>query len=339
MEDELDAISRGELGHLEYLKQFYFGNGHPGLKQQLKNKIDEIDARDVSRVFIGKPDAPGEEGEPIYVRVGRYGPFLEQGERRAALREDMQPDEVNVASALDMLDKAAVGDEPLGICPDTHKPVFLKVGRFGPYVQRGTPEDDEKPQNASLLKGMEQEDINLELALKLLTLPRTLGGDPKSSEPVVVHNGRYGPYVKCDTETRSLPADVSPLEVTLEQALELLAQPKTRRGGAAQKKEPIKVFDASPVTGEPVQLLEGRYGPYVTDGTTNASIPKGTSTEEVELDFALDLLAVRAAKGPTKKKAKKKAAKKKAPKKKAAKKKTTKKKAAKKKAVKKKATE
>jgi len=338
MEDELDAISRGEMGHLDYLKQFYFGNGHPGLKEQLKNKVDEIDARDINRVLIGKPDASGEEGEPIYVRVGRYGPFIEHGERRASLREDMQPDELNVATALDLLDKAAQGDEPLGICPDTHKPVFLKVGRFGPYVQRGTPEDEEKPQNASLLKGMEQEDVNLELALKLLTLPRTLGEDPKNNEPVVAHNGRYGPYIKCDAETRSLPADVSPLDVTLEQALELLSQPKTRRGGrGAAKKEPIKVFDESPVTGNPVQLLDGRYGPYVTDGETNASIPRGTSTDEVQFEFALDLLAVRAAKGPAKKKkAKKKATKKKAAKKKTAKK-TTKKKAAKKKTTKKKA--
>ncbi|HYW80820.1 MAG TPA: type I DNA topoisomerase, partial [Thermoguttaceae bacterium] len=152
MEDELDAISRGEMSNVEYLKSFYFGNGKPGLKEQLKNKIDEIDARSVCQVLIGKPDGQGEAGEEIYVRVGKYGPFLQQGERRASLLENMPPDEVTLQSALELLDKAAQGDEPLGICPETHKPIFLKVGRFGPYVQRGTAEDDEKPKNASLLK-------------------------------------------------------------------------------------------------------------------------------------------------------------------------------------------
>ena len=161
MEDELDAISRGEMNHLDYLRQFYFGNEHPGLKQLLQDKVNEIDARDVCRISLGKPDAgqvanlPGDDqraGE-IFVRVGRYGPFLEQGERRASLPERLPPDELTLPAALEMLDKAGQGDEPLGLCPDTHKPVFVKVGRFGPYVQRGTAEDDEKPQNASLAQG------------------------------------------------------------------------------------------------------------------------------------------------------------------------------------------
>ncbi|MEE8450561.1 MAG: DNA topoisomerase, partial [Thermoguttaceae bacterium] len=334
MEDELDAISRGEISHVEYLKTFYFGNGTPGLKAQLKNKIDEIDARSVCQVLIGKPDAEGEAGEEIYVRVGKYGPFLQQGERRASLLENMPPDEVTLEAALELLDKAALADEPLGICPETHKPIFLKVGRFGPYVQRGTAEDDEKPKNASLMKGMEPEDVDIEVALKLLSLPRRVGEHPESKEPIEAFNGRYGPYIKCVDETRSLPEDVSPLDVTVEQAVELLAKPKPGRG-AANKKEPIKVFDVSPVTEQPIQLLEGRYGPYVTDGTTNASIPRGTSTDEVTFELALDLLKVRAEKGPAKKKAKKKATKKKATKKKAAKKKATKKKTVKKKAAKK----
>ena len=330
MEAELDAISRGELGHVEYLKAFYFGNKHPGLKEQLKNKIQEIDARSVCQILLGTPEGAGEE-EKIYVRVGRYGPFLEQGDRRASLPDNMPPDELTIPVALELLEKAAHGDEPLGVCPDTHKPVFIKVGRFGPYVQRGTPEDDEKPQNASLLKGMEPEDINLETALKLLSIPRTLGDhpDPEQSEPVMAFNGRYGPYVKCGDETRSLPGEISPLDVTLAQALELLAQPKVRRGGG-QTKEPIKTFDVSPVTEEPVRLMEGRYGPYVTDGTTNASLPKGTDQDEVTFEYALTLLQARAAKGPSRR-ARKKTTKKKATKKKATKKKATKKKAAKKK--------
>ena len=327
MEDDLDAISRGEAEQQDYLERFYFGNGAPGLKRQLENKNEEIDARSISRFLIGTPT--GDAGtEPIYVRVGRYGPFLEQGERRASLPEDMPPDELTVAVAVDLLDKAEVGDEPIGFCPETNRPVFLKTGRFGPYVQLGSVDESEKPKNASLLKGIEPEDVNLDVALKLLSLPRTLGNHPENGHPVVAHNGRFGPYVKCDAETRSLPAELSPIDVTLEQALELLAQPKTRRGRGTPK-EPLKVLDTSPVTNEPIKLLDGRYGPYVTDGESNASLPKGTSPEDLTFDQAVQLLAERAKKAPAKKK------KAKASKKKKATKKTTKK-AAKKKAAKRK---
>ena len=319
MEDDLDAISRGEAEHLEYLNKFYFGNGTPGLKPQLENKVEEIDARDVSRFLIGKPDS-GEHQEDVYVRVGRYGPFLEQGERRASLRDDMAPDELTLTVAAELLDKAAQGDEPLGTCPETNRPVFLKEGRFGPYVQLGAIEEGEKPKNASLLKGIEPADVTLDVALQLLSLPKTLGNHPQSGEPVISSNGRYGPYIKCGEETRSLPAEKSPIDVTLDEALALLAQPKPQRGRGAPK-EPLKTFEASPVTNEPIRLLEGRYGPYVTDGTTNASLPKGTSIEDTTFQIAVNLLAERAAKGPAKKK---KAAKKKtaATKKTAAKRKT-----------------
>lgn len=352
MEDDLDAISRGETGHIEYLDNFYFGNGKPGLKKQLENKIDEIDPAKISRIFIGKPDG----GEDVFVRVGRYSPYVEQGERTASLPDETPPDEVTLEAALKLLEQAALADEPLGICPDTQKPVYLKTGRFGPYIQRGSTDDEEKPQNAGLLKGMEPEKVDFETALKLLSLPRTLGvhppmppvtdkegkekKDPRSDNEIQAFNGRYGPYVKCGTETRSLPEDISPLEVTFEKAVELLAQPKRR--GRTTPKEPIKVFEKpSPVTEKPVQILDGRFGPYITDGTTNISVRKGMVVEEITYDEALQLLEEKAAQGPPKKKkaAKKKAAKKKsttkkkAPaKKKAAKKKsTTKKKAAKKK--------
>jgi DNA topoisomerase-1 len=321
MEDELDAISRGEMGSLDYLRAFYYGDGHPGLKPQLAKKADEINAREVNRILIGKPA----DGPEVYVRVGQYGPFAEQGERRASLPDKMAPDELTLQVARELLDKAAKGDEPLGACPQTGKPVFLKIGRFGPYVQRGTT-DDEKPQRASLLKGMKPEDVTLELALRLLTLPREVGLHPETGLPVTAQTGRFGPFVKCDSETRSLPEAISPLEVTLAQALEILAQPKLRRG-AAPRKEPLQVFSASPVTQQPVQLLDGRYGPYVTDGVTNASLPKAMAPSEVTLEKALDLLAARAALGPSKKTARRtarKAAYRKAPKK-AAKKKTSKK--------------
>ncbi|MEX2168060.1 MAG: type I DNA topoisomerase [Pirellulales bacterium] len=322
MEDDLDAISRGERQSLEYLETFYFGNGKPGLKKQLEHKVDEIDARGVSRILIGK--AP--DGQEVFVRVGRYSPFVELGERTASLPEDLPPDEVTLAKALELLEQAAQGDEPLGTCPETGKPVYLKVGRFGPYVQRGTPEDEEKPQNASLLKGMTPENVDLETALKLLTLPRTLGSHPQNGEPIVAHNGRFGPYVKWGEETRSLPGGVSPIEVTLNEAIALLAQPKARGRQGAAKKEPLKVFDNSPVTGNPVQLLDGRYGPYVSDGVTNASLPKGEPPDELTLNAALNLLATRAALGPPTKKSPRKAATKKAPAKKGVKKKAASKK-------------
>ena len=303
------------------MQEFYFGNATDaqressvgnngsngvklGLKPQLEHKGEEIDARSISRITIGTPEG----GEPVYVRVGRYSPFVEQGERTASLPEETPPDEVTLESALKLLDQAAQGDEPLGTCPDTGKPVYLKTGRFGPYIQRGTPEDEEKPQNASLLKGMNPADIDFETALKLLTLPRNLGNHPEKGEAIMAYNGRFGPYVKCGEETRSLPADISPLDVTLEQAVHLLSQPKAvGRGRAGAKREPIKVFDESPVTKNKVQLLDGRYGPYVSDGETNASLPKAMPAEELTFQEALDLLAARAALGPPKsKKAKKK---------------------------------
>ncbi len=304
MEDDLDAISRGESGHVAYLRGFYFGNGKAGLKQLLANKTEEIDARDIGRILIGKPEG----AEPIFVRVGRYGPFLEQGERRASLRGDIPPDELKIDVALEMLAQAAQSDEPLGYCPETRKPVFLKVGRFGPYVQRGTPEDEEKPKNASLLKGMRPEDVTLEVALQLLSLPRELGPNPQNEQNVVAHNGRFGPYVKCGDETRSLPADFSPITVTLEKALELLAQPKAARRGFGAPKEPLKVFEESPVTRQKIQLLEGRYGLYLNDGVTNASLPKDADPETLTKEQALELLAARAAMGPSKKVARRKSA-------------------------------
>ncbi len=336
MEDELDAISRGEMEHVAYLTQFYFGNERAGLKKLLEDKLGQIDARHVSRIRISTREGADAAGEPVYVRVGRYGPFVEQGDRRASVPEKLAPDELTLQTALEMLDKAAQREEPLGTCPETGKPVFLRVGRFGPYVQRGTAEDGQKPQNASLLKGMHTEEVDLALALKLLSLPRPLGEHPESGQPVVAHNGRFGPYVKCGDETRSLPDDLSPLEVTLPQALGLLAQPKGRRG-ASRRKELLKAFDVSPVTGQPVQLLSGRYGPYVTDGTTNASLSQGLSPEEVTFERALDLLAERAARGPARKATRKTAVKKKATRKKAARKKAPKTKATRKKTAKKKA--
>ncbi len=338
MEDLLDAISRHEREHTTYLKHFFFGNDIPGLKGQVEAKIREIDARSISQYRVGAP-SEGEHQEEVFVRVGKYGPFLEQGERRASLPDGLAPDELDLDKALELLEHGQKADQPLGVCPETNKPVYLRQGRFGAYVQLGEADDKEK-RNASLLKGMEPDDITLDVAMQLLSLPRTLGNHPESNQPVVASNGRYGPYVKCDTETRSLPADVSPLEVTLDQALALLAQPKQRGRGRAAAQPPIRVFEPSPVTEQPIKLLEGRWGPYVTDGTTNASLPKSMAPDDVTFETAIELLAARAARGPSSRSRKKtttKKAAKKTKKKTATKKKTTKKTAKKKKTTKKKA--
>lgn len=306
MEEDLDAISRGERENLDYLRQFYFGNGTSGLKPHLENKVGEIDARDVSRIPIGKPDGQ----EEIVVRVGRYGPFLQQGEQRAPIPAGLAPDEVTLEKAQELLSHAQQAEEPLGICPETGKPIYLKVGRFGPYVQRGDASDEEKPQNASLLKGMKPEDVTLEVACKLLSLPRELGVHAQTGEKIVAYNGRFGPYIKSGEETRSLPSGVSPLEVTLQEAIDLLAQPKAQRRGFGAKREPLKVFEPSSANPQKIELLDGRYGMYVTDGTTNASLPKNMSADELTPEFAQRLILDRAAAGPSKKAARRGAKKK-----------------------------
>ncbi|MDR3109897.1 MAG: type I DNA topoisomerase [Planctomycetaceae bacterium] len=329
MEDQLDSISRGEMGHLDYLKQFYFGDKNRyGLKPLLENKRDSIDAREVNQFEIGKPPASdggetnGDNSEMIVVRIGKYGPFLQQGERRTSVPPDLPPDELTVEKALEFLNAAGLGDEPLGICSSTGKPIYIKAGRFGPYVQRGTNEDGEKPQNASLLKGMLPEEVTLDIAIQLLSLPRELG--ERDGEQVLASNGPYGPYVKCGKETRSLAPGMSPLDVTYAEAVDLLAQPKFRnQRGTAKRSEPLVQFAESPVTGKPVQLLSGRYGAYLTDGQTNVTLPKDVEQSTLTEEQALQLLADKAAKGPSKRRPMKKATKKAT--KKAAKKTTAKK--------------
>ncbi len=295
MEDLLDEISRHEKQHVEYLHQFFFGDGEPGLRYQVEAKIKEIDARDVSRFTIGVPPG-GTDADEIRLRVGKYGPFLEQGARRASLPEGLAPDELTLEKAIELLNRGQQIEEPLGTCPETHKPVFVKQGRFGPYVQLGMTDDAGK-RNASLLPGMEASEVDLRTALQLLALPRTLGHHPQTDAPIVASNGRYGPYVKCGTETRSLPADLSPLTVSLETALDLLAQPKARGRRRTAAQTALREFPASPVTGQAIRLLDGRYGPYVTDGTTNASLPKGTVPDDLTFEQAVQLLAERASRG------------------------------------------
>ena len=333
LEDFLDSISRDEVGREEYLKKFYFGDAssdrhNVGLKARLAEKLEAIDPKVSARFLLGVPE-DGDHREEVFVRVGKYGPYIEQGERKGSIPDGMPPDEMDLEKAMELLASSEVVEEPIGIHPETGKPIYLKVGRFGPYIQLGEPDDKEK-RNQGLLQGMEVGDVTVELACKLLELPRTLGDYPENGQPIQAFDGRYGPYIKCEKETRSLPAGVSPLEVTLEEAIALLKEPKRR--GRGTPKEPLRLFEQpSPVTEKEVKILDGRFGPYVTDGETNASLRKGMDPKEMKFEAALDLLTERAAKGPSKRK--KKAKKKKAAKKKATKKKATKKKTAKKKGV------
>jgi DNA topoisomerase I len=307
MEDFLDSVSRREAEPAKYLNGFYFGDkakdalSDVGLKKILAEKLKEVDARTIATFPLGTPEN-GEAAEPINVRVGKFGPYLEQGERRASLPDEMPPDELTLEKAVDLLSQSKTDDEPLGFDSETQKPVYLKLGRFGPYVQMGKPDDEEKPKNASLLKGMVPADVTLETALKLLSLPRNLGKHETLGEDIIAQNGRFGPYIKCGTETRSLPAGVSPIEVTRDEAIALLAQPKFQKRAAATPRAALKTFEASPVTTKPIQLFEGRYGPYITDGETNASVPRGQDPQAITFDEAVRLLAERAAAGPSKKK-------------------------------------
>jgi DNA topoisomerase-1 len=321
MEGDLDAISRGEADSVPYLASFYFGNGQPGLRELLDRKVEQIDARKICSIPIGKD----ENGVDVILRVGRYGPFLERGEDRGPIPDGTAPDEVTLEAAVEWLSGPS-GPQALGTDPESGLEVTARDGRFGPYVQLGEVEGKKKPKTASLLKGMSLESIDLETALKLLELPRVVGTDDEGVE-ILAANGRYGPYIKRGDDTRSLEEADNVLTVTRERALQLLAQPKKGRR-FSQKREPLKVLGKSEdLDGAEVNLLEGRFGPYVTDGKVNASIPRGSDPASVTLQQAVDLIQERKARGPVRKK---KTSKKKATKKKAAKKKTTGKKAAKK---------
>lgn len=340
MENDLDDISNGQKKRTDYLKHFYLGNGSPGLVDRIDAVQEDIDPRQICSIPLGKDD----NGETVEVRVGRYGPFLSCGDKRAPVPDETPPDEMTLARAIELIEKDAGGPKELGQDPETGETVYLKSGRFGPYFQLGEMPDvpkgkklkkEEKPKMASLLAGMEPDTVTLEEALAVLALPRTVGvGKPPLAEepdelPLLAANGRYGPYLKWGTDTRSIPAGGSPLTFTMEEAIKLYSEPKQRGRRAAAT--PLKDLGKHPESEAPIKLFEGRYGPYVSDGTTNASLPKGENPDELTLNRAVELIQARAAKGPAKKK--KKAAKKTA--KKAGTKKKATKKAAKKKASKK----
>ncbi len=303
LEDDLDSISRGESDHKAYLKGFYFGNEHLGLKALVEAGEKTIDPRIVCGLPIGElPD-----GKKVEIRIGRWGPFLSDGERRAGIADNLPPEDVTIAKAIELLDASTKAALPLLMHPTTGLPVYLKNGRFGPYVQMGdmVKDSEVKPKMVSLLPGTTLESMTPELALKLLELPRVVGTHPENNTEITAQLGRYGAYIKCGTESRSLPAELSVLDVNLEQSLELLKQP-ARRGRAAPKL-PLLNVGKHPESGADILVKSGQYGPYVTDGTVNASLPRGQEVASLTMDVALDLLKARAEKiaadgGVTKKK-------------------------------------
>ncbi len=290
MEDDLDDIARGVQEHLPWLKQFYFGTGGaPGLKDLVSENLDKIDVRAVNAVVIGVHA----DGRPIEARLGRFGPYINCGDQRAQLPDDVSPDEVTVEMALELLARPTTG-RSLGTDPVSGLPVAARDGRYGPYVQLGPPPDDPdaKPDKfASLFSTMSLEEITLEDALRLLGLPRTVGVDPDDGVAITTQAGRFGPYVKKGSETRSLDGEEKIFTISLDECLALLAQPRARRGGAP--KGPLREIGPDPVTGRAIVVRDGRYGPYVTDGEVNASLRSGDSPETVTAQRASDLLAAR----------------------------------------------
>ncbi|MFE2041625.1 type I DNA topoisomerase [Streptomyces sp. NPDC059477] len=325
MEDDLDRIARGEAQSVPWLKRFYFGEGtgnggaaeagngdgdHLGGLKELVTDLGAIDAREVSSFPVG---------DGIVLRVGRYGPYIERGEKdteqhqRADIPEDLAPDELTVELAEELLAKPS-GDFELGTDPATGHEIVAKDGRYGPYVTEvlpeGTPKTGKnavKPRTASLFKSMALDTVTLEDALKLMSLPRVVGADAEGQE-ITAQNGRYGPYLKKGTDSRSLTSEDQLFTITLEEALAIYAQPKQR--GRAAAKPPLKELGADPVSGAPVVVKDGRFGPYVTDGETNATLRSGDSVETITPERGFELLAEKRAKAPAKKTAKKAVAKK-----------------------------
>jgi DNA topoisomerase I len=337
LEEELDEIAGGTLQRVDWLTEFYFGGEgrhaggiaeSGGLKSVVGQRLEEIDARGVNSIPLR---ATSPDGKPVVVRVGRYGPYLQAGGEdgaRVSIPEDLAPDELTNEKVQELLE-APSGDRELGTDPESGHPVVVKAGRYGPYVTTVVPEGSkDAPRTASLFASMTPETLTLEEALKLLTLPRTVGTAPDGEE-IQALNGRYGPYIKKGTDSRSLDSEDKLFTVTLDEALAIFAQPKQRGRRAAAA--PLKELGADPVTQGQVTVREGRFGPYVTDGETNASLRKGDDVESITIERAAELLADRRARGPvTKKKATKKAAAKKTTAKKTG---TTKKAAAKKSAT------
>jgi DNA topoisomerase-1 len=290
MEEILDDISNGERDWLDFIRAFFRGDGkHPGLENLVNQKAGVID---YPFLDLG----PGTDGAPVQVRIGRFGPYVSWGEHKASIPADVAPADLNLERAMQIVQAKAEGPRTLGEDPKTGEKIYVMLGRFGPYVQLGeTPTDKkaEKPRRASLGRNYTEDGITLEDALKLLSLPRELG-QADDGEVIVANIGRFGPYIKKGDDFRSLTPEDDVYTVTLERAKELLAQEKksARRQRAAAKE--LKALGPHPDSGAQVRVLDGRYGPYVTDGETNASLPKGASAEALTMEEAKALLEARA---------------------------------------------
>ena len=346
MEDDLDRIADGAEDRVGWLTSFYFGSDrHRGLRNVIDN-LGDIDARTINSVVLT---------DDITLRIGKYGPYLEVAAdeadasatpRRVNLPLDLAPDELTPAKAQELVDAPVVVDRVIGVNPDNGKQIVAKDGRFGPYVTELEPEPEVaptesesvdaatgevtttapkkkpaakkaaavKPRTASIFKSMDLATVDLATALKLLSLPRAVGQDPETGDEITAQNGKFGPYLKKGTDTRSLTEEDQIFEIDLPGAVELFAQPKY---GARKASSALKEFEADPESGKPIRIKDGRFGAYVTDGVTNATIPRGETVDDVDFDRAVQLLADKRAKGPASKKttAKKPAAKKPAAKK------------------------
>ncbi|PLV46319.1 type I DNA topoisomerase [Mycobacterium simiae] len=338
MEDELDAIAAGNEQRTNWLNNFYFGGEHGvadsvarsgGLKKLVGVNLEGIDAREVNSIKLFDDD----QGRPVYVRVGKNGPYLERtilgedGEpkpQRANLNDSLTPDELTLEVAEQLFATPQEG-RSLGVDPETGHEIVAKDGRYGPYVTEVLPEPPPedgpdggsaapakkgkkptgpKPRTGSLLRTMDLQTITLEDALKLLSLPRVVGVDPQTGEEITAQNGRYGPYLKRGTDSRSLATEEQMFTITLDEALKIYAEPK-RRGRQGAAAPPLRELGTDPASGKPMVVKDGRFGPYVTDGETNASLRKGDDVATITDERAAELLADRRARGPVKRAAKK----------------------------------
>lgn len=316
MESDLDAISEGEKKATPWLKSFFFGDGKAhrdqtakdaplteiGLKAKVSGGIDDIDPRGICEMPLGKT----EQGELVAARVGRYGPYIQIGdtERRANIPEDTAPDELTVEKALELLQQASDANRVIGKDPASGKPIYVKTGRYGPYVQLGEMElndkgkpKGEKPRMASLWPGMTVKELSLDQALQVLSFPKSLGRHPQNGAEITVHDGKFGPYIQMlgegVKETRSLTSREQMTSLTLDEAVAILAQPRQPRGRQQVQQQPVASLGTSPVTQQPVTVRMGRFGAYVTDGVVNATIPTSRDPAKLSLDDGLELIAQR----------------------------------------------
>ena len=324
MENDLDQIAAGSEDRHEFLSTFYFGadgkGDADGLKFQVESLGDDIDARAVNSIDMGNG---------VTLRVGRYGPYMEKADgTRANVPPEVAPDELTEEKIAELFTLAADDGRELGIDPASGHMLVAKNGRYGPYVTEILPEEAEeaeasedgkpakktrkkaaaKPRTASLFKSMDLATITLEDALALLSLPREVGVDPSDGEVITAQNGRYGPYLKKGSDSRTLPSEDQLLTITLDEALEIYSQPKQRGRGAA--KPPLREFGEDPVSGKKVTVKDGRFGPYITDGETNVTVPRAETVEDLTAERAYELLADKRAKGPAPKRTRKTTAKK-----------------------------